>query len=132
MLTKGTNRTVLVVDDSKVVRERLVHLLHELPGPLETLEAVTARDAISLLRARAPNVMLLDLELESGSGFEVLEAMRAEDLTTTAVVVLTNHAWHQIRKACLCAGARYFFDKSLEFEQAVAAVGELAREGQNS
>jgi DNA-binding NarL/FixJ family response regulator len=130
MLTKGTNRTVLVVDDSKVVRERLVHLIHELPGPVETLEAATARDAMLLLRARAPKVMLLDLELEEGSGFDVLEAMRAEN-RTTAVVVLTNHAWHQIRKACLRAGARYFFDKSLEFEQAVAAVGELAREGQN-
>lgn len=118
---------VLLVEDSKVVSERSANLLREqLPPPVEVLQAATAEDAMLLLRAWAPDAVLLDIQLAEGSGFDVLEKMRAENLTIP-VVVLTNHSTPQYRERCLQAGARAFFDKSLEFDSAVAAVGQLAR-----
>ena len=122
--------TVLVVEDSDVVRERLVKMFHEAIDPVETLEATTPEETILLLRAQAPQVVLLDLALRDGNGFEVLDRMKAESITTP-VVVLTNHALPRFRELCLKAGARYFFDKSLEFEQAAAAVRQLGRGAEN-
>ena len=121
---------VLVVEDSEVVRKQLVDLIHEAADPVETLEAATPKEAMLLLRARAPHVMLLDLALREGNGFEIMDRMKVEG-HTTPVVVLTNHATASFRKLCLRAGARYFFDKALEFEKAVAAIGQLGRDAAN-
>ena len=120
--------TVLLVEDSEVVREGLVNLLRQhLPAPVDILHATNPEDALLHLRAWAPHVVLLDLQLEQGNGMDVLEVMKAENITAP-VVVLTNHSLPQVRQRCLQAGARCFFDKSLEFDLAVAAVRALAKE----
>ncbi len=123
--------TILLIEDSKVAREQLAKLLRErFPPPLEILEAATVADAMMLLRERAPDAALLDLQLDEGTGFDLLEQMRAERIAVP-VVVLTNHATLQHRERCLQAGARAFFDKSLDFERAVLAVGQAAGGGDN-
>ena len=78
---------VLVVDDARLARQELRTLLSALPwvscvGEAEDVPA--AREAIARLR---PDVVLLDVQMHSGSGFDVLDGLE----TVPAVVFVTAY-----------------------------------------
>jgi DNA-binding NarL/FixJ family response regulator len=58
--------------------------------------------------------VILDLQLEDGSGLDVLKAVHPS-ASALHVAVLTNYATDQHRRACMDAGAEYFLDKSSDF-----------------
>jgi two-component system response regulator DevR len=116
---------VLVVDDSSVVRARLVALLGEARGVVVVAEAWDGREAVRLARSHAPDAVVLDLNLPGISGLEVLAILKAEP-SPPVVIILTNHPLARYRAACLRSGADFFFDKSIDFDHAVAAVTSLA------
>ena len=96
------------------MRVRLAELLDEIGGVSVVGEAGTPSDAIEGIVRAHPECVLLDYQLDGGTGLDVLRAVhpRAPDII---FIVLTNHASDPYRRACLEAGARYFFDKSSEF-----------------
>ena len=105
---------LFIVEDSIPVRERLVRTLEGL-GDLEIVG--TAEDvspAIEALSCTPPDALILDLQLPSGSGLQVLRAVRAK-LPKMRVIVMTNFAAEPYRKAALAAGAEVFLDKSADF-----------------
>jgi DNA-binding NarL/FixJ family response regulator len=61
-----------------------------------------------------------NMQMPGGSGIDVLESMKKDGLIST-VIVLTNHPYALYRKKCLQVGAKFFLDKSNEFEK----VGEV-------
>lgn len=105
-----------IVEDSIPVRERIVRTLEG----LENLDIVgTAEDvapAIAGLTGASPDALILDLQLPSGSGLEVLKAVR-QRLPRLRVIVMTNFAAEPYRKAAMAAGAEVFLDKSADFER---------------
>ena len=115
---------VLVVDDSAAVRSRLCAMLAEQVG-IEIAEAGSDREARGSLAVAAPQLVILDLNLGDGSGLALLGELRVSR-PGLPVVVLTNHATEQHRRQCTDLGALAFFDKSTQFEDAVALVAGLA------
>jgi DNA-binding NarL/FixJ family response regulator len=105
---------VCIVEDSDIVRERLAAMLTETGGVEVVGEASGAVEALAIVRRLRPDVVILDLQLAEGSGFDVLKTIR-RDGPTPLVLVLTNHASLQHRQRCLKAGADCFFDKAVEF-----------------
>ena len=107
---------LFIVEDSIPVRERLVRTLEGLSDVdiVGTAEDVPA--AISGLTSTPPDALILDLQLPSGSGLQVLRAVR-ERLPRMRVIVMTNFAAEPYRKAAMAAGAEVFLDKSAEFER---------------
>ncbi|NJD87327.1 MAG: response regulator transcription factor [Betaproteobacteria bacterium] len=105
---------LFIVEDSIPVRDRLVRTLEGLEGLdiVGTAEDVTA--AIAGLENNHPDALILDLQLPSGSGLQVLRAVR-EKLPAMRVIVMTNFAAEPYRKAAMAAGAEVFLDKSAEF-----------------
>jgi PAS domain S-box-containing protein len=117
---------VLIVDDSAEIRARLSEMLAPLPG-LGRVDAVgSALDARRAIRSQPPDVVVLDLQMPLGSGFQVLEVLRAAG-TPVTTIVLTNDPGPQWRRRCLEAGADFFFDKSAEFQRTIDVVAGLAR-----
>lgn len=117
---------VLVVEDSDVVRTRLVALLADMRGVDVAGEATTVADAVAHLPTARLDAVLVDLRLPDGDGFEVIRAAKA--LTPApAVVVLTSYAYPQLRARGLAAGADWFLDKATEFPRIPEILGELAR-----
>jgi DNA-binding NarL/FixJ family response regulator len=55
--------------------------------------------------------VLLDLQLASGTGIDVLRQVHGQ-VPDTVFIVLTNHSSPQYRRICLAAGATHFVDKS--------------------
>ena len=122
-LTRPTQ--VFIVDDSAAIRTRLVDMLGRLDDVAVVGEADNARDAVSGILRLRPHSVLLDLQLTGRSGLHVLKTVRAQ-APEVVFVVLTNHAESQYRKACDAAGARYFLDKTREFERVPEVIADIA------
>jgi DNA-binding NarL/FixJ family response regulator len=105
---------LFIVEDSIPVRERLLRTLEGVEGldVVGTAEDVPA--AIAGLTSHPPDALILDLQLPSGSGLQVLRAVRAQ-LPLMRVIVMTNFAAEPYRKAAMAAGADIFLDKSADF-----------------
>ena len=106
---------VFLVEDSAVIRDRLIALLNGIPGIAVTGYAEDADSAISAILGTQPHAVVLDLQLKGSSGIDVLRSLRNADSTVT-VIVLTNYATAAYRKRCLDSGAQFFLDKTNEFE----------------
>src|SRR5262245_3362108 len=119
---------VFIVEDLPAMRERLSELVLEL-GSVEVVgDAGTPVDAIDGILRTHPDVLLLDYHLDRGTGLDVLRAIHPQ-VPEIVFVVLTNHAHAQYRRACLDAGARYFFDKSNELGEMRDIVAHGASAG---
>jgi DNA-binding NarL/FixJ family response regulator len=102
---------VFIADDSRLIRDRVAMLL-------AAAHMVVVGEAILSVR---PNVVVLDVQLEGGTGLEVLRAVRSA-APEIAVIVFSNSAAPAYRKRYMSQGAAGFFDKSTEFDQLALAV----------
>ena len=116
---------VFIVDDSTSIRLRLNEMLRQLDDVAVVGEAESAHAAVDGILRTHPDSVLLDLNLMGKSGMDVLRTVhpQAPDIV---FVVLTNHSEPQYRRACARAGARYFLDKSTEFERVREVIAEIA------
>jgi DNA-binding NarL/FixJ family response regulator len=111
-------KRVLIVDDSKQVRERLISILSEYPQVRIVGQAGNGKEALDALDDQKPDTVVLDIRLPGKSGIELLGDIKAAHPEIT-VIMLTNYDFEQYRKQCLQMGADYFFNKTLEFEKVV-------------
>lgn len=118
---------VLIADDSEVFVERLLRALGEINGIEIVGRARTGAEAVQALRQMRPEIVILDISMPDGSGIDVLESMRRENLSPITIV-LTALAFSQYRRRCLQLGARFFFDKSTEFTRVSEVLSRLAQE----
>jgi DNA-binding NarL/FixJ family response regulator len=117
---------ILIVDDSRLVVERLIHMLHELPEIEIAGQAFDARTAIACFEDLSPDAVILDLHMPGGGGIRVLEEIKRVK-PVTLVIVLTNYPTLQHRKKCELAGAEFFLDKSIEFNKVSSLFRELSQ-----
>jgi len=115
---------VFLVDDSDPIRERMAGLIGYIEGVALVGEAQTPAAATQSILQSNPDVVLLDLQLSGGTGFDVLEAVHPVK-PGIVFIVLTNHATQQHRRRCFALGASHFFDKSREFGQATEILADL-------
>jgi len=118
----GEAMRVLIADDSEALVQRLVAALAELSGIEIVGQAGSVEDASQAVRDLKPDVLILDIRMPGGSGIDVLEGIK-RDRVAPIVIVLTNYGYPQYRKKCLQSGARFFLDKSSEFDK----VSEVLR-----
>ena len=86
---------VLIVDDEPVARRRLRRLLRGLPDVEVAGESGDGRSAVTAIRALAPDVVLLDVQMPEIDGFEVLRALAGEPLP--AVIFVTAFDRYALR-----------------------------------
>lgn len=116
---------VLVVEDSVMVRDRLVALIGGLAGVEVVGTAGAVAGAIAEARRLSPDAVVLDIRMPGGDGVMVLSDIKAY-ASETVVVVLTNYAGTVHRARCMAAGADYFLDKSADLDQLVDVLETLA------
>jgi CheY-like chemotaxis protein len=85
---KGEKPRILVVDDETANREWLKRILE--PAGFGVILARGGREAIELAKSRKPDLVMLDLMMPEVTGFDVVEALRADEATkSTPIMVLT-------------------------------------------
>ena len=104
-----------------MLRERLQGILGSIAGAQTVGHAGRVNEAIEAILAARPDLVVLDIQLEDGSGFEVMRAVRAT-LPQTRFYVLTNFANEAYRRKAESLGARGFFDKSNDIDRLREAI----------
>lgn len=125
----GATVRVVLVDDHPVVRSGLRAWLDSRDGIEVAGEAETVRDAISLVMAMQPDVVVLDLKLPDGSGLDVLRRIRAAE-DPPGVVILTSFGEDRDIVEAVERGADGFLHKDAapaEIESAIRAVARGER-----
>jgi len=121
---------VLLVEDSILLSERLIELISEIDG-VDTIASVTTEvEAIEAIRKHDPDGVVLDLRLREGTGFGVMRFINTL-ASRPETVIITNYALPQYRRQAEALGARYFLDKTLEFNRLPDILGELRDERGN-
>jgi DNA-binding NarL/FixJ family response regulator len=106
---------ILLVEDSRILRERLRNMIAVIPNADLVAEADNEGDALLHLEKHRPDVAVLDIRLKTGSGLTVLEHIKAV-YPETIIIVLTNYGQVEYRSKCIGLGAHYFFDKTRDIE----------------
>jgi DNA-binding NarL/FixJ family response regulator len=119
---------VLLIDSSAAVRQRLLDLIRDSNGIERIWQAADATAALAVARAQALDVAIFDLALGADSGLDLIRQLRAAQ-SGMVLIVLTNSSTDAHRRECLRRGAHFFFDKSHDFERAIAIIGQVAAAG---
>jgi DNA-binding NarL/FixJ family response regulator len=114
---------VFIVEDSPPVLERLSALLGALPNTQIVGHAAGAEEAVRAIIAAQPDLVLLDLRLAQGTGFDVLIELH-EKAPGIELYMLSNYASEPYRRQAERLGARGFFDKSGDMQRVRDAVAE--------
>jgi DNA-binding NarL/FixJ family response regulator len=118
---------VLIADDSTPIRERIIKLLSSVPNVEVAGEAIDGIETAVLVRKATPDVVILDLQMPKISGLEILPRIK-EINPPPVIVVLTNFSTSPMKAMCVRKGADYFFDKSTEFDKAIAIIEKMSNE----
>ena len=119
---------VIVVDDQTVVREGLVTSLETMQGIEVVGSASDGEEAVELVAAVSPEVVLMDLRMPRVDGVEATRRIRA-DHPETQVVVLTTYADDESIIGALRAGAIGYLTKDAGRDHIRRAL-EAAASGQ--
>jgi DNA-binding NarL/FixJ family response regulator len=108
--TPGEPVTVVVADDQSAVREGLVLLLGTLPGITVAGQAADGNEAVEVVAATSPQVVLMDLNMPGCDGVAATARITAEH-PGTRVVVLTTYSDDESIIGALRAGALGYLTK---------------------
>lgn len=118
--------SVLVADDSPVLRRLLADAITEVDGVEVVAQASDGQAALDGVAAHQPCVVVLDLQMPVMGGLPALAHLRQLG-RDPRVIILTNHAGDAYRTACLDAGADHFFDKSRDMDDVLDVLREWAQ-----
>jgi DNA-binding NarL/FixJ family response regulator len=120
---------VFIADDSQPVADMLTELIAS-PGKVEVVGVGGSEEVvIDSIRRLKPDVVVLDLQLETGSGTNVVRAVRAApELSSVRLVITSNHTSPQLKAGCLELGADDYFDKVKELGALTRRLDEFAAE----
>ena len=116
---------ILVVDDSKVMREMVIACLRAREG-FSFTQAASGLEAIERLSLQPFDAVVLDLNMPDIGGIEVLEFVRGQDhLRTLPILVVTSRGDDASRDRAMNAGASRFMTKPFVPEVIAAEVASL-------
>jgi len=102
---------VLVVEDSNLLRQRLINLLREIAGLEVVGEGQDSQGSLSTLHESKPQVVLIDIHLSKGSGVALIKRIKLEHEALT-IIALSDEPSAIYQKRCTAAGADFFLDKT--------------------
>ncbi|GAA3768788.1 response regulator [Terriglobus aquaticus] len=112
---------VMIVDDHHVVRQGLAALLRASDAVEVVAEAADGREAIQRWGAHAPDVTLMDLQMQPVGGVEAIQRIRAEHPNARFVVLTTYDGDEDIFRA-LQAGAKGYLLKGMTLDELLETV----------
>lgn len=107
---------VLIVDDSKIIRDRIAEMISENGNKPCIAETDCKNEAIKLFNQFHPDIVILDIHLKNGNGIHLLKNIK-KTKPNIIVVILSTYPSSIYQKICKDLGADFFFDKAYEFDR---------------
>jgi DNA-binding NarL/FixJ family response regulator len=112
---------VLLVDDHELIRNGLAGVF-EIQDDMTIVDvAATVSEALAKFDRLKPDVVVTDLQLQDGTGLDIVRAIRKQS-DTTGLVVLTMHSGDDQIFAAMQAGASGFVGKDAPSSEVVKAA----------
>ena len=108
-------KSLLIVDDSQIIIERVIESLKDHKTVKNIFTANNYEEAIELLKLQKLQIILLDIQLPDKSGIDLLKFVTKE-YPAVKVIMFSNLIDDNYIKVCKAIGAKYFVDKSRDFE----------------
>ncbi len=115
-------RQVLIADDTPRTRDGLQALLSTVPEIEIVAEAADGREAVQLVEAVQPDVVLMDVRMPEMDGLDATQLIKTS-WPKIKVIVMTIHSSYQTE--ALAAGADAFFVKGSSTEELLKAICSL-------
>jgi len=117
---------ILLVDDHRVVREGLRHML-ELEVDIEVVgEAADAKEALNQVKLLSPDIILLDIKMPGMDGVELTRHLK-EKQPSCNVIMLT--LYEEYLAQAMEAGASGYLLKDIERAELAQAIRQVQRGG---
>ncbi|UXH79821.1 diguanylate cyclase domain-containing protein [Roseateles amylovorans] len=117
---EATTQHLLIIDDSPAIIQLIARMLHGVAG---LSFATRGMQALAQMRAQAPDLVLLDAEMPSMSGFELCHLMKADpELREIPIIFVTGHGESDVEVRAFEAGAVDFITKPLNETVLLARV----------
>lgn len=113
--------SVLVVDDSQLIRERLSAILSESSDVIVLAEASNGWDAIEKARKHQPDVVLLDISMPDLNGLQAAPLIR-HAAPAAQILIVTQHNSHFFMRAAFAVGVLGFMEKKEAGHELITAV----------
>lgn len=113
--------SVLLVDDHELIRDGLAGVIDLEEDMTVVAQAGTVAEALATYERLSPDVVIADLQLQDGTGLDILRVIRKQS-TTTGVIVLTMHSGDEQIFAAMEAGASGFVGKDAPSQEVVRAA----------
>jgi two-component system, response regulator RegA len=123
-MSPADKRTILVVEDDDVLRDRLVRAFTE--RGLEARGAGSGEEAIASARVDSPELALVDLRMPDRSGLDVVRELKSID-AGTGIVVLTGYGSIATALEAIRLGATHYLTKPADADEILAAFDRDAR-----
>ncbi|HEY8831606.1 MAG TPA: response regulator transcription factor [Gemmatimonadaceae bacterium] len=115
--------TVAIIEDNRLVREGMTHMLNELPD-VRVVLAGTSLEA-SMLKETNPRVVLLDVGLQDKNSLRLAETVKKE-MAESRVIVMDLLPMHEEIADFVNAGVAGFILKDATFEDFVGTIRSVA------
>ncbi len=113
---------VLIVDDSRAMRMIVKRALGQTDvDKCIVVEAANGTEALSLVAAEKPDLVLCDWNMPQMSGIDFLKQLRASGSSTTFGFI-TSESAHEVKTAAIDAGAQFLISKPFTAESLNAAL----------
>ena len=112
---------ILIVDDSKIFRKSLKLLITSKIEEARIHEAQDVKHALICIENTLFDVIILDIKMPDGTGFEVLDVVRKRN-TPSKVIILSNYSTEKFRQIAVEKKAAHFFDKSSDYEDFIHLI----------
>lgn len=117
---------VLIVDESKLIRDWLRNLLLSIDGLEIVGVCADVRYALSAVREMRPQMLVIDIGPNVREGLDLMRSIKKEP-DAPLVIVFTNRPSDPYRAHCAEMGVDYFFDKAAENLELIMTFKQLAR-----
>jgi diguanylate cyclase (GGDEF)-like protein len=119
----GMSNSVLIIDDSDAVRERIIKTFESFDLFSRYYEAEDGLEGFKKLLSSPVDIILCDVEMPRMDGFKFLSMMKSRpDLQDTPVIMLTGRDDRELKIKALEQGASDYITKPFDAEELVARV----------
>lgn len=123
---KKSELRVMLVDDHPVVREGFSRYIETQPDMRVCCQTGSAAEAFALYSKQRPDITLIDLSLEEGSGLELIKDIVAHD-ASAKLLVISGHDEELYAERCMRAGAMGYIHKHEAGQRIMDALASVRR-----
>ena len=119
-------KTILIVDDSRIMRNIVKNTFTNLKIPCEYLEAENGKKALQLLETNKVNLIFLDWNMPEMDGIEFLKKVRSmPDYKTLPIIMVTSEAAKYNVVEALQSGATDYIIKPVHEKVFMEKISEI-------